>query len=58
MVRIYIQITVVAAGSIIPVKVLGIFALIDEGEIDWKVVTLHQEEASKKKVSLKNPFVN
>ena len=29
-------------GSITPVKVLGILALIDSGETDWKVVVISQ----------------
>ena len=27
-------------GSVVPVKVLGALALIDEGETDWKIVTI------------------
>lgn len=31
-------------------RVLGVFALIDEGELDWKVVCINKEEADKKNV--------
>jgi len=37
-------------GSVVEVKALGVFALIDEGELDWKVVTLNRKEAEEKKV--------
>jgi len=30
---------------------LGIFALVDEGELDWKVVTLNKKEADEKNVN-------
>jgi Inorganic pyrophosphatase len=39
-----------AIGSIVPVRVLGVFALVDEGELDWKVVALNKEEAENKNV--------
>ena len=31
-------------------RVFGIFALIDQGEVDWKIVGLNKEEADAKKV--------
>ena len=30
--------TLHAAGSIIPVKIVGVLGLIDEGETDWKLI--------------------
>jgi len=35
---------------VIPVRIFGIFALIDQGELDWKVVGLNKEEADREKV--------
>ena len=32
------------------VKVLGAFCLIDEGELDWKVITMDEEEANQNRV--------
>ena len=29
-----------AAGSIVPVKIVGILGLIDEGETDWKLIAI------------------
>ena len=31
-------------GSIIPVKVLGILAMLDDGEVDWKVIAINRED--------------
>ena len=35
---------VCARGEIIRVKVLGILAMIDEGETDWKVIAINVED--------------
>ncbi|VDN13320.1 unnamed protein product [Dibothriocephalus latus] len=35
---------ILARGSIVPVKILGILAMIDEGETDWKVIAIHTED--------------
>lgn len=35
---------VCSRGEIIQVKVLGILALIDEGETDWKVIVINVED--------------
>ena len=32
---------VVSPGEVIQVKVLGVFAMIDEGEVDWKVIVIN-----------------
>jgi len=37
-------------GTVVPVRVFGIFALIDQGEIDWKIIGLNKEEADEKKI--------
>jgi inorganic pyrophosphatase len=34
-------------GDIVKIKVLGSFGLIDQGEIDWKVLGLVEEEAKR-----------
>jgi len=31
-------------GAVVPVKILGSLALIDEGEIDWKVLTINIDD--------------
>lgn len=31
-------------GQVIQVKVLGILAMIDEGETDWKVIAINAED--------------
>lgn len=35
---------VCSAGQVIQVKVLGVLALIDEGETDWKVIAINMED--------------
>lgn len=35
---------IIAPGKIRPVKVLGILGMIDEGEMDWKVVTIDADD--------------
>lgn len=41
----YISVSqVCAVGQVIQVKVLGILALIDEGETDWKVIAINIED--------------
>jgi len=34
-----------AVGSIHKVKVLGVLAMIDDGELDWKVIAINSEDA-------------
>jgi len=31
-------------GSVYKVKPLGVFAMIDDGELDWKVVAINSED--------------
>jgi len=38
----------VATGTVLPVRVLGILAMIDSGETDWKVIVINAEEADSK----------
>ena len=33
-------------------RVLGVFALIDQGELDWKVVCLNEKESQEKQVTI------
>jgi inorganic pyrophosphatase len=33
-----------AVGSVTPVKVLGAFAMIDDGELDWKVLVVSKDD--------------
>ncbi len=41
----YISVSQVCViGQVIQVKVLGILALIDEGETDWKVIAINIED--------------
>lgn len=40
---------VLATGSVKRVKVLGTYALIDEGEMDWKVVVVDVDDPLAKK---------
>ena len=36
--------TALATGSVIPVKVLGVLAMIDDGDLDWKVIAINSED--------------
>ena len=38
-------------GSIFQARVLGSFCLIDQGEVDWKVLVMDEKEANEKNVS-------
>ncbi|XP_066538966.1 inorganic pyrophosphatase 2, mitochondrial [Hoplias malabaricus] len=42
---------VCCAGQVIQVKVLGILALIDEGETDWKVIAINTEDPDASKLN-------
>ncbi|EGC30976.1 hypothetical protein DICPUDRAFT_8867, partial [Dictyostelium purpureum] len=42
--------TPVPMGSIIEVKVLGAFSLIDQGETDWKVITVQKNNVNFEKI--------
>lgn len=33
------------AGSVTPVKVLGVLAMIDDGELDWKLIAINSQDA-------------
>ncbi|GMI54248.1 hypothetical protein ScalyP_jg8461 [Parmales sp. scaly parma] len=39
--------TLIETGSITSVKVLGVLAMVDEGELDWKVLCVRESEESK-----------
>ena len=39
---------VFSPGQVIQVKVLGILAMIDEGEMDWKVIAIDAEDPDAK----------
>nr|CDS27386.1 inorganic pyrophosphatase [Hymenolepis microstoma] len=42
---------IIPSGSVIKVKVLGILAMIDEGETDWKVIAINVEDPLSKKLN-------
>ncbi|KAF3852558.1 hypothetical protein F7725_005913 [Dissostichus mawsoni] len=42
---------VCAPGQVIQVKVLGILAMIDEGEMDWKVIAINVKDPDAKKLN-------
>ena len=37
-------------GEVYPVKALGVLAMIDEGELDWKVVCIRADDPKAKEV--------
>lgn len=39
-------------GDIYRAKVLGSFCLIDQGEVDWKILIIDAEEAARKRVNI------
>jgi len=41
----------VASGTVLPVKVLGILAMLDSGETDWKVITMSAIEAEERGIA-------
>jgi len=41
----------VPTGTVLPVKILGILAMIDGGETDWKVIVMNKEEAVEKNIN-------
>ena len=42
---------VCSPGQVIQVKVLGILAMIDEGEMDWKVIAINVKDPDAKKLN-------
>lgn len=36
--------TSLSIGSITPVKVLGALAMVDDGELDWKLLTINEND--------------
>ncbi|CAH8652332.1 unnamed protein product [Heterobilharzia americana] len=42
---------ILPCGSVIPVKVLGILAMIDEGETDWKVIVINVSDPMAEKLN-------
>ena len=38
-------------GDVIQVKVLGVLAMIDEGETDWKLIAINAEDADAPKLN-------
>lgn len=42
---------VLPRGSVVPVKVLGIMALIDDGETDWKLIVIHAQDPLAEKLN-------
>merc|ERR1719198_1605446 len=40
-----------ASGEVAPVKVLGVLAMIDDGELDWKVVAIKSDDAMASKLN-------
>lgn len=45
---------VCARGEVIKVKALGILAMIDEGETDWKVIAINVEDPEAKDLNSKH----
>lgn len=41
-------------GEVIKVKVLGVLAMIDEGETDWKVIAINVEDPEAKDLNSKH----
>ncbi|XP_019377363.1 PREDICTED: inorganic pyrophosphatase 2, mitochondrial, partial [Gavialis gangeticus] len=39
-----------SSGEIVPVKVLGVLALIDEGETDWKIIAIGMDDPEAEKI--------
>lgn len=40
----FLNIKVCLRGEVIKVKVLGVLAMIDEGETDWKVIAINVDD--------------
>lgn len=43
-----------SCGEVIKVKVLGVLAMIDEGETDWKVIAINVEDPEAKVLNSKH----
>lgn len=46
---------VCSRGEVIKVKVLGVLAMIDEGETDWKVIAINVEDPEANDLNSKHP---
>lgn len=48
---------VCSRGEVIKVKVLGILAMIDEGETDWKVIAINVEDPEANELNSKHLYL-
>lgn len=46
----YFLFQVRSSGEIVQVKVLGVLALVDEGETDWKIIAISADDPEAQKI--------
>ena len=46
-----VSLQVCLPGDVIQVKVLGVLAMIDEGETDWKLIAINAEDSDAPKLN-------
>jgi inorganic pyrophosphatase len=50
----FFSLKVLSRGDVIHVKILGILALIDEGETDWKIIAINVNDPEAEKFNGKS----
>lgn len=46
----YVMFQILSSGEIVQVKVLGVLALVDEGETDWKIIAINADDPEAQKI--------
>lgn len=46
----YVMFQIHSSGEIIQVKVLGVLALVDEGQTDWKIIAISADDPEAQKI--------
>lgn len=46
----YVLFQIRSSGEIVQVKVLGVLALVDEGETDWKIIAISADDPEAQKI--------
>jgi len=46
----YVLFQIRSSGEIVQVKVLGVLALLDEGETDWKIIAISVDDPDAQKI--------
>lgn len=54
----YVLFQVRSSGEVVQVKVLGVLALLDEGETDWKIIAIGVDDPEAQKIHGKHFYLS